>query len=441
MGAARVGGMTMVYWPGTQSPASAVGDLAPLELALTGRGAAVCPSGAPPGRSDHVPSPPEGTAIVVGTSGTTGTPKLAVLSAAAVRASGEATAEHLGGHGQWLLALPPTHIAGLQVLARSLLAGHSPVATDDGPFTPEGFAAATERLTGGVRHYTSLVPTQLVRLLASPLGAEAAATYDGILVGGAALPATVHAQAVAAGLRVVRTYGMSETAGGCVYDGRPLSCARVRLDEGRISLGGEMVADGYLGETALTATHFTVEDGTRWFRTDDLGELAEDGTLTVLGRADDVIVTGGLKVAPRVVEDAILAHVTGVRECVVVGVPDLEWGQVVGALVVEDGARNGGNGGGSDGDGGGGGCGHAGRYEVGDPAAAEVATGWDAERVRAALRPHLAAHALPRVVAAADGIPLRGPGKPDRAAVRELLSSSTSARPKQQERRSGPGGS
>lgn len=373
--------MTMIRWPASASMTEAVRDLGPLEAALSGRGAAVCPGGATPGLGDTTP---EGTAIVVGTSGSTGRPKLAMLSAAAVRASGEATAEHLGGHGQWLLALPPTHVAGLQVLARSLLAGHSPVAIDDGPFTPQGFAAATERLTSGARHYTSLVPTQLVRLLASPLGVEAAAAYDAILVGGAALPGAVHERAVAAGVRVVRTYGMSETAGGCVYDGRPLPCARARLDEGRIVLGGPMVADGYLGEPGLTARQFVREEGVRWFRTDDLGELADDGSLTVLGRADDVIVTGGLKVAPRVVEDAILTHLPALRECVVVGVPDTEWGQVVGALLVGDAVP-------------------------------------DVERLREALRPHLAPHALPRLATGADGIPLRGPGKPDRAAARHLL--------------------
>ncbi|AKT51207.1 o-succinylbenzoate--CoA ligase [Arsenicicoccus sp. oral taxon 190] len=379
--------MTTTPWPGSASMRDAVRDLAPLERALDGRGPAVCPGGAPP---DPSAPAPEGTAVVVGTSGSTGAPKLAVLSAAAVRASGEATAEHLGGHGQWMLALPPTHIAGLQVLARSLLAGHSPVALDDGPFSADGFADAAARLSPGVRHYTSLVPTQLVRLLASPRGTAAAAAYDAILVGGAALPGPVHERARAAGLTIVRTYGMSETSGGCVYDGRPLSCARVRLDEGRIVLGGAMVADGYLGEPGLTARQFVTEDGVRWFRTDDLGALADDGALTVLGRADDVILTGGLKVAPRVVEDAILTHVPEVRECVVVGVPDPEWGQVVGALLV--------------------GAGGAG-----------ADTGWDLDRLRESLRPHLAAHALPRVAAGADAIPLKGPGKPDRTAARHLL--------------------
>ncbi|MCH8613856.1 o-succinylbenzoate--CoA ligase [Arsenicicoccus dermatophilus] len=377
--------MQLVAWPPSPSPADAVRDPGPLERALTGAGPAVCPSGV-------VAESPGDAAVVVGTSGSTGTPKLAVLSAAAVRASGQATAEHLGGQGQWLLALPPTHVAGLQVLARSLLAGHTPVAVTDGPFTPEVFAEATARLAPGTRHHTSLVPTQLVRLLASRAGTEAAASYDAILVGGAALPASVHAQALAAGLRIVRTYGMSETCGGCVYDGKPLPATAVRLTrEGRVELGGPVVMDGYLGRPDLTAAVLTTDErGTRWFRTDDLGEVAPGGTLTVLGRADDLITTGGLKVAPRVVEDAILAHVTGIRESLVVGVPDPDWGQAVGVLL------------------------------VGEPGA-EDRSG-DVPALRELLRPHLPGHALPRRVRLVAEMPLRGPGKPDRAAARELLS-------------------
>ncbi|WP_409483811.1 o-succinylbenzoate--CoA ligase [Arsenicicoccus dermatophilus] len=376
--------MQLVAWPPSSSPADAVRDLGPLERALSGAGPAVCPSGV-------TAASPAGAAVVVGTSGSTGTPKPAVLSAAAVRASGQATAEHLGGHAQWLLALPPTHVAGLQVLARSLLAGHAPVAMPDGPFKPEVFAKATARLTPGIRHHTSLVPTQLLRLLASPVGTEAAASYDAILVGGAALPASVHAQAVAAGLRIVRTYGMSETCGGCVYDGTPLPATAVRLTrEGRVELGGPVVMDGYLGRPDLSAEVLTTDErGTRWFRTDDLGEVAADGTLTVLGRADDLITTGGLKVAPRVVEDAVLAHVAGIRECLVVGVPDPDWGQAVGVLL------------------------------VGEPGAGERPD--EVPALRELLRPHLPAHALPRRVRLVAEMPLRGPGKPDRAAARELL--------------------
>jgi O-succinylbenzoic acid--CoA ligase len=207
-----------------------------------------------------------------------------------------------------------------------------------------------------------------------------------VLAGGAATPGVLLERAAEAGVRVLTTYGMSETAGGCFYDGRPLAGARVRFDDaGRVSLGGPMVAHGYLGEPELTAAAFTTDpDGTRWFRTDDLGHLDELGVLRVEGRVDDVINTGGLKVAPRSVEEALTRQLPHVLEAVVVGTPDPEWGEAVSAAVVCPGGR-----------------------------AVTV------DELRAALRGILPDHALPRRVATWEAIPQRGPGKPDRRAVRE----------------------
>ena len=182
------------------------------------------------------------------------------------------------------------------MLLRSVEAGTTPVAMDltDG-FTPRAFAAATARLDPGVRSYTSLVPTQLLRLLDHPGGAEALGRLDAVLVGGAALPPHLRARAAAAGVTVVATYGMSETAGGCVYDGQPLPCTEVALDDtGRIHLGGATVAHGYLGRPDLTQAAFgTDEDGVRWFRTDDVGHTDERARLHVDGRLDDLVNTGG----------------------------------------------------------------------------------------------------------------------------------------------------
>jgi O-succinylbenzoic acid--CoA ligase len=165
-----------------------------------------------------------GDGVLVGTSGSTGRPRLVVLPATALRASADATAARLGGPGRWLLALPADHVAGVQVVVRALLAGAAPVVQDlQGGFRPDGFAAATARLGLG-RRYTSLVPTQLLRLLdAGGAALEALRGYDAVLVGGAALDARFRARADAAGVRIVTTYGMTETAGGCVYDGLPLS--------------------------------------------------------------------------------------------------------------------------------------------------------------------------------------------------------------------------
>jgi O-succinylbenzoic acid--CoA ligase len=335
---------------------------------------------------------PEGLAVVVGTSGSTGTPKRALLTASALTASARGTHERLGGPGRWLLALPAHHVAGLQVLLRSLDAGTAPVAMDlaDG-FSPREFAAATRLLDPGGRRYTALVPTQLVRLLGDPAGAEALRRYDAVLVGGAALPPSLRRAASAEGATVVATYGMSETAGGCVYDGRALRGTTVRLDdEGRVHLGGDTLAEGYLSRPDLDHRAFHADaDGGRWFRTDDVGHVDADGRLHVDGRVDDLVITGGMKVAPRLVEEAVAAHVPGVREVVVVGTPDREWGQAVSALVVP---------------------------APGTPEDALTLT-----RVRAHLRGIVPDHALPHRVLVAAEVPLAGPGKPDRRAVAALF--------------------
>ena len=198
-----------------------------LAAALDGAGPALLPLPGGGGRGAAVealdPSRPlerDDVALVVPTSGSTGEPKGAMLTAAALRHSARATHDRLGGPGQWLLALPVTHVAGLTVLVRSLEARTRPEVLDlYGGFSVEAFVAATARLADGVRHYTALVPTQLRRLLDA--GADLS-SYDAVLVGGAALSPTLQDAAAAAGVRVVTTYGMSEVCGGCVYDGEPL---------------------------------------------------------------------------------------------------------------------------------------------------------------------------------------------------------------------------
>lgn len=270
-------------------------------------------------------------AVVVATSGSTGEPKGVLLSADALSTSARATLDALGGPGQWLICLPVTHIAGLQVLVRSLAAGIAPVPLDarEG-FVPHAFAAATAELRGR-RRYTALVPTQLVRLLdAGGDAVEAAASYDAVLLGGAAGPRPLLARARAAGIRIVTTYGMSETSGGCVYDGQPLPGVTVDVDAtGRIHLGGAVLGRGYRLRPDLTAASFV--DGR--FRTGDLGRFDAGGRLVVIGRVDDVVVSGGEKVAVGAVEEALAEH-PQVREVAVVGVADSEWGQRVEAVVV-----------------------------------------------------------------------------------------------------------
>ncbi|MDJ0353906.1 AMP-binding protein [Pseudarthrobacter sp. PH31-O2] len=312
--------------------------LAALAAALHGEGPAVeladGPDGSPVLAFPETPGI-EDAAVVVRTSGSTGVPKATVLTVDALAASSMATALALKGEGQWLLALPVQYVAGVQVLVRSLFAGTRPWAMDlSGGFTPEAFTAAAAELTDQKR-FTSLVPTQLQRLLDAPSADTLAALrrFNGILLGGGPVPPALLAAARNAGLQVVTTYGSAETCGGCVYDGVPLEGVLVRVaEDGRVLLGGATIAAGYLGAPELDAAAFVADNGVRWYRTNDLGELDGDGKLRILGRADDVVITGGVKVSAAHVQ-AELEKLDGVRAAFVAGVPSAEWGQALAAFV------------------------------------------------------------------------------------------------------------
>lgn len=264
-----------------------------------------------------------GQPLVIRTSGSSGKPKDVILSHRAVLASASATHDRLGGPGQWLLALPATGVAGLQVLVRSVLAGEEPLVAADHGSLAEAIAAMT-----GPRQYASLVPTQLHRIVAAGELAMLAG-LDALLIGGASVSPALLAEARDAGVHVVRTYGMSETCGGCVYDGTPLDGVDVRIDENRqIQLSGPMLFDGY---TDAEETARVLRDG--WFATDDLGEFDPDGRLRVLGRSDDVVISGGVNVSLPAVTEAVRA-MTGVRDAHAVSVDDPEWGQRVVVAVV-----------------------------------------------------------------------------------------------------------
>lgn len=255
-----------------------------------------------------------GEPIEITTSGSTGEPKPVLLSHAAMLASARASLERLGGPGGWLSAMPATGVGGLQVLVRSALAGVEPVFLDEHADLPSAIAA----MAGG-RRYASLVPTQLFRLIESGEAASLAG-LDAVLLGGAAAPAAVLDRAREAGVKVVRTYGMTETCGGCVYDGVPFEDVRIRIEpDGRVAIAGPVLADG-LGP---------------WFVTNDLGEIGADGGLRVLGRADQVAVSGGVNVPLGAVE-GVLRDLPGVTDVVVVAQADAEWGQRVVAFVVGD---------------------------------------------------------------------------------------------------------
>lgn len=268
-------------------------------------------------------------ALVVETSGSSGAPKRVLLSADALLANAGASESALGGPGQWVLALPTRYIAGLNVLTRSLAAGTEPVVVEGDHFSAEEFTAAVRRMEHPDR-FTSLVPAQLATLLDDPPAASALAGFRAVLVGGQALPAPLRDRARGAGVRVVRSYGSSETSGGCVYDGAPIGQTEVRVVDGEVQLGGPSIAEGYLGDPALTAERFIETDGMRWFRTADAGTW-QDGRLAISGRLDDVIISGGVKVSLGAVER--LLHENGFPDAVVVKGQDAKWGEAPVAFV------------------------------------------------------------------------------------------------------------
>lgn len=411
-----------------------------------------------------------GVDMVLRTSGsTTGTGKLVGVSMDALVASARATHKRLGGPGIWVLALPAYHAAGVQVLVRAAVAGtHVFNAYKEGGFDPQHLAQvidaacaaaadcgagssfdddAVSSCAGGADGeaegalaaddsgracpvYTSLVPTQLRRALDDEQLRGALARLDAVLIGGAAADAQLLEQAKAAGIRVVTTYGMSETCGGCVYDGQPLPGVSMDVDQatGAIWLSGPMLATGYLGDEERTRRCFVSrpqagvgasgvgetasaaesaeagaggpgagsdagagEPARRWFITSDRGHIV-DGRLQVLGRLDDVIISGGIKVEPGPIE-ALLALNPLVSECAVVGLPDLQWGQVVTAVVVP----------------------------ASMPGLGRVDEGAILAQIRVYLEQKLSGAQCPKQVLLADALPYKGIGKVDRRALAQSL--------------------
>ena len=363
-----------------------------LRAAVLGAGPAVALGAA----SDLPTDVPAGTAVVVTTSGSTGYPKSVALSRSALTSSALATAERIGS-GAWLLALPATYVAGVQVMVRALVAGRDP-AILAGSFTAQTFTAAASAMAASedgrrIPTYTSLVPAQVQTLVEAgerdAAVARAFASFEAVLVGGQALPPALAERAAALGARIVRTYGSTETSGGCVYDGRPLEGVHMRIADGEVQLSGPTLADGYLGDPELTAEVFVRDaDGTRWYRTGDTGSV-DNGVLRVTGRRDNVIVSGGVNVSLDRVEQAVRT-VPGLEAAVIVPTTDERWGAA--SVVVLS------------------------RTALADRTEPDVLE--EARRVVAAA---IGAPARPRELLVLDAVPLTTSGKPDRTLLRRLL--------------------
>jgi O-succinylbenzoic acid--CoA ligase len=376
--------------------------LAELRRALSSTDEAVLPvpadeSSVPAGRAGLGPVP-QGVAVVIETSGSTAAPKRVMLGTDALLASAAASSVALGGDGQWLLALPAHYIAGVQVLVRSIAAGTDPVLLPPGHFDPAVFAEYARRLVEPLR-FTSLVPVQLARLLDAAVTDPAVLTalqrFTGILVGGQAVSAELIARAEAHGIRVLRTYGSSETAGGCVYDGVPIGNTVVRAVDGQLEISGAVLAEGYLDDAARTRERFVDERGVRWYRTGDLGAVAADGNVSVTGRADNVIISGGEKVSLDAVETAVRGLTglhPGLGDAVVVRADDPDWGQVPVIVLAA-----------------------AGPAAPGAPVLPDLAA------VRAAVATVLGRAARPARIVTVEAIGLLPSGKPDRQALAAVV--------------------
>ena len=368
-------------------PANPLAIMPALEEALTGQRALLPVPANDPARTNLLrntlePGAPidDDIALVVSTSGSTGKPKGAMLTPTNLISSADATHQALGGEGQWLLAMPAAYIAGIQVLVRSMVAGVEPATIDlTRGFNVAEFAErAKELATTGERTYTALTPMQLAKATSTLKGIDALRTFSAVLVGGAATNPRLLESAAKLRINVITTYGSSETSGGCVYDGRPIAGARVKIIDGRIHLGGPMVARGYRGFQSPD-----LQDG--WFRTSDAGSLIDDH-LTVHGRIDNIIDSGGLKLHPEVLETFLL-KVEGVTGACVVGKQDARFGERICAAY------------------------------TGSATVADIMNAFDDAEDAG----EIARWQVPKEIKVVPALPQLGPGKVDRVAVRELF--------------------
>jgi len=267
---------------------------------------------------------PGDVAAVVTTSGTTAEPRHVVLTRQAMESSARAVTAALEvtpGEDRWLACVPLHHVAGLAIVARSYfcqtaLAVH-----------PSFDVSAVDKAAGRST-VVSLVPTMLSRLLDAEVPLR---RFRRLLLGGGPIAPSLLGRAKHAGIEVTTTYGLTETGGGCVHDGKPLPGVQISISSnGEILVKGPVVMRGYHHEVPANRWAFT-DDG--WLRTGDLGRIGGEGLLRVIDRIKDIVVTGGVNVSPTAVEAVIVEH-PAVDDVCVTGTADEQWGERVVAFIV-----------------------------------------------------------------------------------------------------------
>ena len=336
-------------------------------------------------------------AIVSATSGSTGTPKGVLLSRQALEASATAFGNRFGINNRWVVSMPAHRIAGIMVLVRSWF-HNSPFEIDPSvggarTFESAAFAATTlravrESAADGRALMVSLVPTQIARLLESgSVGIEALQSYDLVLSGATATPQPMLNKMRELGIKVSVSYGMTETCGGCVFDGRPLDDVKVSLgtkddvEPGRVTISGPVTASGYRLRPDLDAVSFISGQ----VQTHDVGKLDSSGLLHILGRLDDVVTVGGVNVALSAVE-SLIRHHPAIEDVAVIDLQDELWGSIPIAYVVT-------------------------RYHVAD-------TSNLISEIQSTIRDQISRAAVPRTVQFVASLPMLDSGKIDRISLR-----------------------
>lgn len=255
------------------------------------------------------------TIAALSTSGSTGNPRGVEFTAHQLSAlndfinSGSVVGRQINAAARWIAALPVTSVGGFNVLIRSIATGLPPIALDSvagaGTFSAEEVTHAL-RLCGDSPPMISLVPTQLRRLLSTEEGTHALSCFAAVLVGGSATPLSDQIHARDQGIAVAFTYGMTETSGGCVFNGVPAPAVGIDIDPttSLISISGNVIATGY--RPSGSATGQELFQGS--FTTQDLGELDANGILHVSGRTDDIVIINGVNISVHAIKEIIDAH-------------------------------------------------------------------------------------------------------------------------------------